>query len=532
MKISIIIRFRNEETYLPWVLKAVRAQRMPADNYEIIGIDNYSTDSSRNVAVQYADKMIQLSDYHPGKALNRAIALSRGDYICVLSAHTIPADDRWLDNLYRHLVQEDVAAVYGAQLYPLHSKFLDKRDLDIFSTTQPRIETQNSDFWNANSILKRSVWEAVKFDETVYELEDHYWTKIVLPLGYKVIFEPAALVYHYTHIERLDRVHLSEADQNECETDLIEQSINQLTQSDVDWPTAMKAGLTLSSLTHNKGIHLAIDAIGNTLLNYWDFDVRWRMAQALGKIPHDKSVQFLIQGVRDSSYYVRDEVAWSLAKLGELASEKTYQSLTLTEYSAEEKLFFALALGMAKVSQAEAQAVKYFSELVNHENIEIVKNAYYFWGEMNLVDGAEELLYQAQARLRDRAYITIHNVIIWAIGSFAVTHPDLIDVELLKNYSFNHDCLLARFEATVALGKFGMSTNAESILEHLVRVIHTEDARNRYGAIQCLRLWAQTHTLPKISWDIDLEEVPDFGVRYEYFLLNKQQKNGSGSILL
>ena len=92
MEISIIVRFHNEEIYLPIVMEALTKQDFPQTQYEIIAVDNFSTDKSREIVSSYTKNLLSISEYQPGKALNRAIRQSQGKYIAVLSAHAIPAN--------------------------------------------------------------------------------------------------------------------------------------------------------------------------------------------------------------------------------------------------------------------------------------------------------------------------------------------------------------------------------------------------------------------------------------------------------
>ena len=181
-RLNIIVRFKDEATYLEAVLRAIREQRCD-HQVEIVAIDNSSTDNSAKIAASYADLLLDISEYRPGAALNQAISSCNGDALVILSAHAIPADRSWLETLTAWLPNQDVLGTYGAQLYPVTSRFLDKRDLDIFSGLRPRTETRDSDFWNANSAFQRSFWEKEQFDSSVIELEDHHWTKKLLPQG-------------------------------------------------------------------------------------------------------------------------------------------------------------------------------------------------------------------------------------------------------------------------------------------------------------------------------------------------------------
>src|SRR3954462_1300755 len=113
MEISIIVRFNNEELYLKTVMEALIQQEFPAGQYEIVAIDNQSTDKSRQIASQYTEKVLSINDYQPGKALNKGIDRSEGKCIAVLSAHAIPSNRTWLKTLHEHMKYDLVAGVYG-----------------------------------------------------------------------------------------------------------------------------------------------------------------------------------------------------------------------------------------------------------------------------------------------------------------------------------------------------------------------------------------------------------------------------------
>jgi GT2 family glycosyltransferase len=521
MEVSIIVRFYNEAIYLPSVMEALIQQDFPAGHYEIIAVDNCSTDNSKAIASRYTSSILSINDYQPGKALNQAISQSQGKNIAVLSAHAIPSNRIWLKTLYAHMKDAEVAGVYGAQLYPANSRFLDKRDLDIFSTLEPRIERENSDFWNANSMFSRSRWERQPFDETTLELEDHYWAKQVLPMGYKVHFEPAALIYHYGHIKRIDREHLPASSLSERE--LIENAINDL-ESETGWPTLMRAGLTLSSLTHSPFIKQAIHALGKRLLTHEDFDVRWRMAQALGKIRDEASVNYLIQALFDSSFYPRDEAAWSLARLGAISVKNLLAQLN--EFTSEMIPFAALALGHSGDKSAEERAVNLLLEEISSGETTRQRDAIYFAGE--IVEAAtSERLVQSINHLLDSEDTRLQAVCCWALGCFARRFHEAIDWEKIESLSKFQVDALSRFEAVVALGKLALVKPNPRHLDLLISRLVDKESRVRYGAMQSLRLLVEKHgEIPQAS-RLDNWQDEDFGVMYESALI-KQICRASG----
>jgi HEAT repeat protein len=514
METSVIVRFRNEERYIGAVLGAVKEQVF--SDYEVLAVDNCSTDGSRRIAAYYADRMLTIENYQPGKALNRAIEQARGDRIAVVSAHAIPANAQWLRTLHSHLDDGEAAGVYGGQLYPIHSRFLDKRDLDIFSSLEPRVERVDSDFWNANSMFPRSVWETQKFEESVFELEDHHWTKLVLPRGYEIHFEPAALVYHYGHIQRLDREHLPPSDLAEVER--IDQAVAVLEDNEADWPAVMNAGLTLSSLTQSKQIGRAVHALGRRLLTHWDFDVRWRMAQALGKIQNESSVQYLIGALFDRSFYPRDEAAWALARLGRLAIEPL---LRLTGYDGDTASFVALALGGSGDRRADAEAVRLLAGELRSGEARRQRDAAYCAGEVVQVGGCEALVPELQSAMRG-IHADLTAVCCWALGRLAQRAYQDIDWEAIRALAERSPHPQVRFEATVAIGKLALAAGEREAVscavEWLQRRLASREPRIRYGAMQSLRLLAEAGRLAAMP-DFEGGCDDDFGVRYEWTLL-------------
>lgn len=203
-EVSIIIRTKNEERWISSCLQAVFKQKYT--DFEVIIVDSGSTDKTIVKAKQFDVRIVYIDEFFPGKAINLGVRNSSGKYICCLSGHCIPTNDRWLSNLVRNLEIPDVAGVYGRQEPLSFTSDFDKRDLLIAFGLDKKIQTKDSFFHNANSLIKRAIWERIPFDETVTNIEDRIWASEVLKLGYKLIYEPEASVYHYHGIhQELDR---------------------------------------------------------------------------------------------------------------------------------------------------------------------------------------------------------------------------------------------------------------------------------------------------------------------------------------
>lgn len=111
--ISVIIPVYNGERYLGEAIESVLMQSLRP--YEVIIVDDGSTDESRAVALQFAPWVDVVTQANQGAsaARNRGIGLSSGKFLAFLDA-----DDRWMaDKLQRQRLafigDPDLAMVFG-----------------------------------------------------------------------------------------------------------------------------------------------------------------------------------------------------------------------------------------------------------------------------------------------------------------------------------------------------------------------------------------------------------------------------------
>ena len=194
--VSIIIRGRNEEDWLGLCLKSINAQSYK--NFEIIYIDNYSCDASINIAKEYkVNKIKKIKKFLPGKAINLGIKHSKGKYIIILSAHCIPSHKNWLSQLIKSVKSKSIAGAYGRQLPLECTSSDDARDLLITFGNESRLQKKDPFFHNANSIIKRSIWNKINFSDEITNIEDRDWAKKIINSGYSIKYNAQASVYHF-----------------------------------------------------------------------------------------------------------------------------------------------------------------------------------------------------------------------------------------------------------------------------------------------------------------------------------------------
>ena len=193
--ISIIIRTKNEERWIESCVQNIKNQNYK--NVEIIIVDNISTDKTLDKIKKYKLKVIKIKNFLPGQAINYGIKKSKGKIIVCLSAHCIPVNKNWLENLVYDLNDENVAGVYGRQEPLSYSNDLDKRDLITVFGLDKKIQKKDPFFHNANSAFLRNTWKKFPFDEKVTNIEDRVWGHKVIKNNLKIIYEPSASVYHF-----------------------------------------------------------------------------------------------------------------------------------------------------------------------------------------------------------------------------------------------------------------------------------------------------------------------------------------------
>lgn len=206
-KVSVVIRTYNEEKWIGTCLDRVFSQEFE-DEFEVIIVDSESNDKTIDIAKEYKVKILTLPkmDFSFGKGINYGIANSKGEYIILISAHAIPTTNQWMTYLTQDFQDPKVAGVYGKQLPLPNCNPMDARDLLNCYGNKRKIQTKDYFFSNANSAIRRSVWEIIPFDEKVNGAEDAYWARDVQAKGYKIVYEPKAAVMH-SHNESLKKVY-------------------------------------------------------------------------------------------------------------------------------------------------------------------------------------------------------------------------------------------------------------------------------------------------------------------------------------
>lgn len=204
--VSVIIRTRNEGRWIKNCLDSIQEQTFK--DYEIVIVDNCSTDNTLSLVASHTlynlnkVKLVRIENYIPGKALNDGIINSSGKFIVCISAHCIPRDENWLQELINPLLSSKYVATYGRQVPMPYSNPEDIRDLSLVFLKDSRVQKKDFFFHNAHSAFTRDIWEKFPFNEELTNIEDRLFGKNLIENGYEIYYNATPTVYHYHGIHQ------------------------------------------------------------------------------------------------------------------------------------------------------------------------------------------------------------------------------------------------------------------------------------------------------------------------------------------
>lgn len=113
MFISVVIPAYNEEKYLGPCLQALRGQTYPHDQFEVIVVDNGSTDATARIAQDFGARVIEEPIKGIARARQRGFEAARGVIIVSTDADTV-VPPFWLARIAGHFTRNpELGGVYG-----------------------------------------------------------------------------------------------------------------------------------------------------------------------------------------------------------------------------------------------------------------------------------------------------------------------------------------------------------------------------------------------------------------------------------
>lgn len=180
--VSIVIPAFNEEKYIESVLQRVLLLDYPREMYEVIIVDNGSTDKTVDIARKYTDKVYVYEGVKVGAVRNFGASKARGDYIAFLDSDCIPPMS-WLGDAFKYMDDNRCDVVGGTCLLREDPTWVETS----WVINQDPKDQVNGSLMGGSILIKKSVFSSVGgFDESMSAGEDSALGDKLIASGYAI----------------------------------------------------------------------------------------------------------------------------------------------------------------------------------------------------------------------------------------------------------------------------------------------------------------------------------------------------------
>ena len=199
LKATVIIPAYNAEKTISETLKGLDKQSISRNQFEVIVIDDGSTDNTINEVKKFKGiQIIQGKHNGPATARNNGAKKANASIIIFLDSDTIPSP-QWLEEMLKPFDDPDVVGVQGAyksNQKELIAKFI---QLEIEYRYQKLLSAKNLDWIGSYSAgYRKEVFLEKGFERDFKQAsgEDPEFSYWLQKHGFKLVFQPKALLYH------------------------------------------------------------------------------------------------------------------------------------------------------------------------------------------------------------------------------------------------------------------------------------------------------------------------------------------------
>lgn len=205
--VSIIIPVRNAGKIIGQCLESLNNINYPRDKYEIIISDSESTDNTPEIVKKYGAVLVSTQKRSVVAGRNEGFKIARGEIVAFSDADCV-MDKDWIKNSLKYFADPKIGAVGGPNITPNNDKpfaravgFVFNQPLFCAGSVYGRILNKAKEVQSipgCNVIYRREVLDKVMpMDETLLEAEDYVTNQKIRQLGYRLIYTPDTVVWHY-----------------------------------------------------------------------------------------------------------------------------------------------------------------------------------------------------------------------------------------------------------------------------------------------------------------------------------------------
>jgi glycosyltransferase involved in cell wall biosynthesis len=191
--VSVIVPVRNSPERIKTCIEALVAQTYPHHRYEIIVVDNNSSDQTQQVIRSYpVTLLVETSMDSPYPTRNRGIRHARGEIIALLDANVTPTQ-QWLEQGVRTLEHEGADLAGGHITFTFSPKKTVGEMVDSILYVNIKDNIQQGTSVGGNLFVRKAVFSSIGlFPDHIRSGGDTLWTWKATQAGYKLVYAAKA----------------------------------------------------------------------------------------------------------------------------------------------------------------------------------------------------------------------------------------------------------------------------------------------------------------------------------------------------
>lgn len=204
--VTVIIPTYNAANRLAAGLSALENQSFPKDEFEIIVVDDGSTDLTPDLVKKYKVRYQYQKNKGPASARNKGVELALGDIILFTDSDCTP-DKNWIREMVAPFKDPEIVGVKGAYLTAQDSICARLAQIEFEERYALLLKNKYIDMVDTYSAgYRKDLFVLLGGFDTSFPVPNNEDTELSYKIslkGYRMVFNPKAVVWHSGHPDTL-----------------------------------------------------------------------------------------------------------------------------------------------------------------------------------------------------------------------------------------------------------------------------------------------------------------------------------------
>lgn len=195
--VSVIVPTYNAPHFTDQCLQSLVQQSYPKDKYEVIVVDNASTDNTQDVIQKYPVKMLVQSEFKsPYPSRNMGIEVAKGEIIALIDANCF-THGQWLENAVKALQTQQADLAGTAVVFAFSPEKTGAEIYDALTNIRMKESIEGRNVAKTASLFAyKYVYDKIGlFPPNIRSGGDVRWTRKATDAGFKLIYAGEAIAY-------------------------------------------------------------------------------------------------------------------------------------------------------------------------------------------------------------------------------------------------------------------------------------------------------------------------------------------------